>query len=135
MALIPIIVGAGLVVAGSMAASTASKRRPLPADLRAQVIAAFQTRDQNTIAQVLDAVKNGANGAFKGQAQVLINAIQLGLNALTAESKIPQDVSTQWWAAITSGDPTLMRTMAKSLEPKFNPLSKALLDCARILGG
>lgn len=135
MALIPIIVGAALVVGGSVAAVNAGKRRPLPADVRAQVIAAFQSRDQATIAQILNAVKSGGNGAFKGQAQVLINAIQLGLDALKVDSKTPKDVSTQWWVAITSGDPAMMRTMSKSLPPKYNTLSGALLDCARILGG
>lgn len=135
MALIPIIVGAALVVGGSVAAVNAGKRRPLPADIRAQVIAAFQSRDQNTIAQVLLAVKTGANGAFKGQSQVLTNAIQLGLDALKPESKVPQDVSTQWWVAVTSGNPETMRTMSKSLAPTYHTLSAALLDCARILGG
>lgn len=135
MALIPIIVGAALVVGGSVAAVAAGKRRPLPADVRAQVIAAFQSRDQNTIAQVLIAVKSGANGAFKGQAEVLINAIALGLNALKADSKVPTDISTLWWGAITSGDPATMRTTGKSLQPQHNTLATALIDCARILGG
>lgn len=135
MALIPIIVGAALVVGGSALAVKSGKRRPLPADVRAQVIAAFQSRDQATIAQVLEAVKTGGGGAYKGQAQVLISAIQLGLDTLKVDSKIPKDVSTQWWVAITSGDPAMMRTMAKSFEPQYHTLSAALLDCARILGG
>lgn len=135
MALIPIIVGAGLVVVGSVAAVSAGKRRPLPADIRAQVIAAFQSRNEQTIGQVLNAVKLGANGAFKGQAEVLINAIQLGLDALKPTSKVPQDISTLWWGAITSGDPATMRTTGTSLQPKYNTLSAALIDCARILGG
>ena len=135
MAIIPIVIGAALVVGGSVAAVSAGKRRPLPADVRAQVIGAFQSRDQNTIAQLLTVLKTAANGAFKGQAEVLQHAIQLGLDAMKADSKIPQDISTQWWVAITSGDPAAMRTAAKSLTPQYQTLSAALLDCARILGG
>lgn len=135
MALIPIIVGVGLVVIGSVAATSAGKRRPLPADVRAQVIAAFQTRSDTTIGQVLSAVKTGANGAYKGQADVLINAIQLGLDALKTGTKIPADISALWWGAITSGDPATMRSTSASLQPQYNTLATALLDCARILGG
>lgn len=135
MALIPIIVGVGLVVAGSVAAVSAGKRRPLPVDVRAQVIAAFRSRSDTTIGRVLDAVKTGADGAYKGQADILIRAIQLGLNALKADSKIPADISALWWGAITSGDPAMMRATSSSLQPQYNTLAAALLDCARILGG
>lgn len=135
MAIVPIIVGLGLVVTGSVAAVSAGKRRPLPADVRAQVIAAFQTRSDTTIGQVLNAVKTGADGAYKGQAQVLINAIQLGLDALKTGTTVPADISALWWGAITSGDPVTMRKTSSTLEPKYNTLAAALLDCARILGG
>jgi hypothetical protein len=135
MALIPIIVGAGLVITGSLVAVNAGKRRPLPADVRAQVIAAFQSRNEATIAQVLNAVQTGANGAFKGQGEVLQKAIQLGLDALKSGTKVPADISALWWGAITSGDPATMRKTGASLQPKYNTLSAALTDCARILGG
>ncbi len=135
MALIPIVIGVGLLVGGSLAAASAAKRQPLPADIRATVIASFQSRNEQTIGKVLEAVKTGADGRYKGQAQVLINAIQLGLNALRDTAKTPADVSALWWGAISSGDPATMRKTASSLQPKYNNLASALLDCARILGG
>jgi hypothetical protein len=135
MALIPIIIGGGLLVGGSLAITHANKRKPLPADLRAQVIAAFQSRNQQTIGLVLEAIKTGAEGRFKGQAEVLGNAIAIGLKASSEPEKTPADVTALWWAAISSGDPATMRKTSDGLRVKYNTLATALLDCARILGG
>lgn len=135
MAIVPVLIGAGFLVGGGLALTHARKRTPLPADLRAQVIAAFQSRDTNTIGRVLEAIKTGAEGRFKGQAEVLQAAIQLGLNASADATKVPADVAALWWAAITSGNPQTMRTTSDGLKVKFNALAQALLDCARILGG
>jgi hypothetical protein len=138
MALIPIIIGGALLVGGGLAVTHSNKRQPLPADLRAQVIAAFQSRDQTTIGRVLEAIKTGANGKFKGQAETLAGAIQLGLDTLKRvqqKKDFPEDVAALWWAAISSGDPKTMRTTSEGLRAKYNALASALLDCARILGG
>jgi hypothetical protein len=135
MALIPIVLGGALILGGSLAASNAAKRKPLPDDLRAQVLAAFRSNNQDTIAKVLTAIKTGAGGKYSGQATVLGNAIQRGLSALTETSTVPEDIRALWWAAIASADPSTMRRTSLALKPKYPALASALLDCARILGG
>ena len=135
MALIPIVIGLGFVVGGSIMATNAAHRRPLPVDVRAPIITAFQSGNDQTIAKVLDAVRAGANGVYKHQAAILAAAIQTGLDALKTGTTTPADVSALWWAAIKSGDPVTMRKAGQSLTGKYSHLSSALIDCARILGG
>lgn len=135
MALIPVIIGGALLVGGGLAINASNKRQPLPADIRAQVIAAFQSGSDQTIALVIAAIRSGAGGKYAGQADVLQKAIQLGLDSLKQGTKVPADVSALWWGAIRSGDPKTMRTTSEGLRARYNALSSALLDCARILGG
>lgn len=135
MALVPILIGVTLLAGGTVAATNAAKRKPLPADVRAQVLAAFASRNQQTIGKVLEAIKSGAGGKYKGQATVLGAAIQKGLNTLAADSKTPSDISALWWTAISGADPAVMRSTSEALKTKYPALASALLDCARILGG
>lgn len=135
MALIPVLIGSALLVGGGLAVAHANKRQALPADIRAQVVASFQSGNDQTIALVINAIRTGAGGKYKGQADVLEKSIQLGLDALKAGTTVPTDVSALWWAAIRSGDPKTMRTTSEGLRARYNALASALLDCARILGG
>lgn len=135
MALVPILIGAGVILGGAMAASHTTKRKPIPSDLAAQVLAAFQSRNQTLIAQILSNVKITAEGRWAGQADVLASAVALGISAMAEGTKVPADVSALWWAALASGNPATMRTTATSLATSYHPLSAALLDCAKILGG
>jgi hypothetical protein len=130
MALIPILIGGALLVGGGLAVTHANKRQPLPADIRAQVVAAFQSGNEQTITLVINAIRDGAAGKYAGQANVIEKALKIGRDAT-----VPSDVSALWWAAIRSGDPKTMRTTSEGLRVKYNALASALLDCARILGG
>ena len=133
--IVPIVIGIGLVVGGSIAAANAAHRRPLPVDVRAPIIAAYQSGNETTIGKVLGTVQTAGSGVYKHQASILIAAIQLGLDAMKSGTKVPADVSALWWAAIKSGDPLVMRKTSESLAKKYPALSGALLDSARILGG
>lgn len=138
MALIPVVIGAALLVGGGLAVNRANKRQPLPDDIRAQVVAAVQSGNDQTIALVLAAIRAGANGKYAGQADVLQKAIQLGLDGLKrvqVQKDLPEDVMALWWAAIRSGNPQTMRTTSEGLRVRYNAFAAALLDCARILGG
>lgn len=134
MAFVPVLIGVGLLAGGALAVNHANRRAPLPADLQAQVVAAFQSGNEQTVTRVLEAIRTGANGKYSAQATVLTNALKTGAKAMTDKS-LPADVSALWSAAIRSGDPKTMRVTAEGLRAKFNTLSSALLDCARILGG
>lgn len=135
MALIPVLIGGALLVGGGLAVTHANKRQALPIDIRAQVVAAFQSGNDQTIGLVIAAIRSGASGKYSGQADVLQKAIQLGLDALKQGTTVPADVSALWWAAIRSGDPKTMRLTSEGLRARYNALASALLDCARILGG
>ena len=135
MAFVPVLIGVGLLAGGALAVNHANQRAPLPSDIRAQVIASFQSGNEQTIAKVLDAIRTGAAGKYSGQANVLIRALQLGIADNDPAKGVPSDVMALWWAAIRSGDPKTMRVTSEGLRAKYNTLASALLDCARILGG
>jgi len=135
MAFVPVLIGVGLLAGGALAVNHANRRAPLPADLQAQVVAAFQSGNEQTVTRVLEAIRTGANGKYAAQATVLSNALKTGTKAMQTDKSLPADVSALWSAAIRSGDPKTMRVTAEGLRAKYNTLASALLDCARILGG
>jgi hypothetical protein len=129
---IAILTGLGLVAAGAGLGVRRKHREPVAADVRAQFIAALRTGTPVTIERVVNAYTVPGNPA-RNQAQLLSRAAKLG--NVSTEKKTPVDITALYAATLTTGDPAQMRTVAKSLSPKYPHLSGALNDVASILGG
>lgn len=123
--------GLGLVVAGTAIGVHASHRRPVPADIAAQLKAALQSTNDAVMKQVADALATGAGGKWRYQGEIVRKATL----AATATSKVPADLRALYNAALSSGDPATMKQIAASLKTKQPHLAGNLNDVAKILGG
>lgn len=125
-----VMTGLGLVVVGTAVGVRASHRRPLPADLAAQLKAALSTGT----AAALDAVKaawtTALSGKWRYQAEITLKAFQAG-----SDTKLPADIAALYQAALKSADPATMKQIALGLKTKQPHLTGNLNDVAKILGG
>lgn len=123
-----ILTGIGVVAGGAALGIRASHRRPVSADVAAQLRAALQSTNDATMAAIAKAYE-----PTKWKHQALI--VQRATKAATADTKFPSDVKAMYNGALTSGNTTTMRTMAKSFASKYPSLAGNLNDVAQILGG
>lgn len=126
-----ILTGIGVVAGGAALGIRAAHRSPVPADVAAQLRAALQSTNDATLAAVVKALETGANGKWKHQGII----VQRATKVATADAKLPADVKAMYNGALSSGNTTTMRTLAKSLASKYPVLAGNLNDVARILGG
>jgi hypothetical protein len=126
-----VMTGLGLVVAGTVVGVHASHRRPVPADIAAQLKAALQSSNDAVMKQVADALVTGAGGKWRNQGEIVRKATL----AATADSKLPADIRALYNAALSSADPATMKQIATSLKTKHPHLAGNLNDVAKILGG
>lgn len=127
-----IVSGIGLMAAGAGLGIRLKHRQPVAADVRAQFVAALRTGSLATIEQIANAYTIPGNPAAN-QARILLRAAKQG-NVSKADKNIPVDITALYAATLTTGDPSQMRTVAKSLSSKYPHLSGALNDVAAILG-
>ena len=126
-----VLTGLGVVVAGTAIGVHASHRRPVPADVAAQLKAALKSTNDAVMKQVADALATGAGGKWKYQGEIVRKATL----AATADSKWAADVRALYNAALTSAEPATMKQVAASLKAKAPYLANNLNDVAKILGG
>lgn len=125
-----VMTGLGLVVAGTAIGVHASHRRPLPADLAAQLKAALGSRSLAPLEQLQIAWTTALNGKWKYQAEIARKAFQAG-----NDPKLAADVAALYQSALASGDPATMKQIGTSMKAKQPHLAGNLNDVAKILGG
>lgn len=123
----PIVAGIGIIGGGAALGIRALRRRPVAADVAAQLKAALQTGGTAALVQLLNAYK-AARHPQTGQVEVVTRAAQVSLQ------KIPSDLQMMYRAALTTGDPGQMLVVATNIR-KEPVLANNLKDVARILGG
>jgi len=122
--------GLGLVVAGTAIGVHASHRRPLPADLAAQMKAALGSGSDLPLEQLKAAWTTALNGKWRYQAEIAYKAYTAGKGG-----KLPADIAALYQAALQSADPATMKQIATGLKTKQPHLAGNLNDVAKILGG
>jgi hypothetical protein len=125
-----VMTGLGLVVVGTAVGVHASHRRPLPADLAAQLKAALGTRTAAPLEQIKAAWTTALGGKWRYQAEIALKAFKAG-----TDSKVAADIAALYQSALASGDPATMKQIATSLKTKQPHLAGNLNDVAKILGG
>jgi hypothetical protein len=125
-----VITGLGLVVVGTAVGVRASHRRPLPADLAAQLKAALGTGTAAPLEQIKTAWTTALSGKWRYQAEIVLKAFQAG-----SDTKLAADVAALYLAALKSADPATMKQIAIGLKTKQPHLAGNLTDVAKILGG
>jgi hypothetical protein len=126
-----VMTGLGLVVAGTAIGVHASHRRPLPADLAAQMKAALGSGSDLPLEQLKTAWTTALNGKWRYQAEIVYKAFTAG----KAGGKLPADVAALYQAALKSADPATMKQIAITIKTKQPHLAGNLNDVAKILGG
>lgn len=122
-----LVAGVGLVVGGSALAIRAAHRKPVPADVAAQLRAALG--NPTTMAQ-LDAAYSQAKHPYQHQVAIASKA-----SRATSDGKTPADVAALYNAALQSGNVQTMQSVAKQMAAKHPVLAGNLNDVAKILGG
>lgn len=125
-----IVTGIGLVAVGAGVGIHKAHRKPVPADVRAQLMAGLQTGNVATMTQIANAY-NVPGNASQHQAQLVLKATKL----TTGDTKLPADIAALYNGTLQSGNAATMRTVAKQLSAKYPHLAGALNDTASILGG
>lgn len=124
-----IITGLGLVVAGTAIGVRAAHRRPLPADLAAQMKAALSQGSDLPLEQLKVAWTTALNGKWRYQAEIVYKAYAAG-----KDSKIPADLLALYQAALRSANAATMKQIATQLKTKQLHLAGNLEDVAKIIG-
>lgn len=125
-----IITGIGLVGVGAAVGVHKAHRKPVPADVRAQLVAGLQSGSVATMTQIANAYNVPGNAA-QHQAQLVLRAMK----ATTQDTKLPADIAALYNSTLQSGAPATMRMVAKQLSAKYPHLAGGLNDTATILGG
>jgi hypothetical protein len=125
-----VMTGLGLVVVGTAVGVHASHRRPLPADLAAQLKAALRAGTVAPLEQIKTIWTTALNGKWRYQAEIALKAFKAG-----GDAKLPADLAALYLGALRSADPATMKQIATSLKTKQPHLAGNLNDVAKILGG
>ncbi len=123
-----ILVGIGLVATGAGVATYTAHRRPVPADVRAQIIATLMSGGDMT--QLANAYNTPGNPS-RHQLQIVLHAV----NAADQEKNLAADVAALYKGALRSGTAATMKQVATQLAAKNSHLASLLNDVAKILGG
>lgn len=122
-----LLTGIGLVAAGAGLAIRSAHRRPVPADVKAQIVATLQS--QGSFIPLVDAYTK-ANNPYRHQVTIVA-----GATSAANDAKLPADIAALYRSALQSANPATMKQIASSLSAKNSHLAGLLNDVAKILGG
>ncbi len=124
-----IAAGIGLVVAGGAIGIRAAHRKPVPADVAAQLRAGLATQGTALLDQLVTAYTTPRN-KWLPQVQIVCKAAKAGDPVHDGA-----DTVALYRATLATGDVAQMQAMAKTLSAKHHVLAANLTDVAKILGG
>lgn len=124
-----VLAGIGLVGALAVAVAQRNTRAPVPAEIKAQLLALLASNDAAQWQAYIASVDTPAFRKWLPQVR-RIRSAQLQIYQV----KYPDDVRALYLAALQSGAPATLTQVASSLKAKYPELATNLHDAALILG-
>jgi hypothetical protein len=124
-----VLAGIGFAAALGVAVVHKNNRAPLPADVKAQLLALLATNDAAQWQTYLTTIDTPTFRKWLPQVR-LIRSAQLQIY----QTKYPDDVRALYLAALQSGAAATLNQVSSSLKTKYPELATNLRDAALILG-